>query len=212
MGLFGNNDQQAQPLSLGASSNNSMSMNGFGQTSPNPFGNPFGQQQQQMGGGMAGGAFMQGMGIPQGQLTPPSETDVLIALMNANAPIERWLMTPGFQAMANMISSIVTLSVHNYLKHAVWKEGDDGLKIDPNSLPADVQSISVENVMMEMQKVQSGAQQAVQQQQMQQQQIAAMAQQSLMRTAMAGMADPGVMQKAGGALGGFARSMITGGR
>ena len=33
-----------------------------------------------------------------------------------------------------------------------------------------------------------------------------------MGTAMAGMADPGMMQKAGGAMGGFARTLITGGR
>ena len=210
MGLFGN-DQLQQPMSLGVS--NGASMGGFGQPQTNPFGNPYGQQQQQqMGGGMAGGSFMQGMAVPQGQLAPPSETDILIALMNANAPIERWLMSPSFQAMANMISSIVTLSMHNYLKGAVWKETDAGLMIDLTSLPTDVQSVSVENVMMEMQKVQGGAQQAVQQQQMQQQQIAAMAQQSLMGTAMAGMADPGMMQKAGGAMGGFARNLITGGR
>jgi len=104
----------------------------------------------------------------------------------------------------------MTLSIHNYFKDAKFTADEDGnLTIDVSSLPSDVQTTSVENVTMELQKVQSSAQQSVQMTQMQQQQIAAMAQQSMMQSAFgAAMADPGMVSKAGGAVGGFARSLI----
>ena len=63
--------------------------------------------------------------------------------------------------------------------------------------------------MMDLQKVQGAAQQSVQQSTMSQQQIAAIAQQSMMQSALgAAMADPGMIQKFGSGVGGFARSMI----
>jgi hypothetical protein len=60
-------------------------------------------------------------------------------------------------------------------------------------------------------QLQSASQQNIQQMEMQQQQILAMAQQSMMGGALqAALADEGMMQKVGGGVGSFARSMMGG--
>ena len=62
---------------------------------------------------------------------------------------------------------------------------------------------------MDLQKIQGAAQQSIQQSQMTQQQIVAISQQSMMQSALgAAMADPGMIQKLGSGVGGFARNFI----
>jgi hypothetical protein len=209
MGLFGNDSiPQQSGMNLGMTGAPAFGQqNGYMQQSqPNMFGqqNAFGAQ-----GGM-GGAFAQGMGVPNQPVAPPSETEILIHLMNANVPVEKWLAGPNFQNVVNMLTSLVTLCIHNYFKEAKFMVDEDGnLQIDVASLPSDVQTVSTENVLMDLQRVQSAAQQSVQNCQMTQQQIAAIAQQSMMHSAFgAAMAEPGMMQNVGN----FARGIITGGR
>ena len=121
---------------------------------------------------------------------------------------------PNFQNVVNMFSSLVTLSIVRVFKDAKFVADEEGnLKMDTSSLPSDIQTVSVENIMMELQKVQSAAHQSVQQCQMLQQQIAAMAQQSVMGGALsAAMADEGMMKGAMGAVGTGMRGFLTGGR
>lgn len=203
---FGNNDvpQQTNGLNLGMTMGQ---QNGFQAQQPlSPY-----QQQGLFGaqGGM-GSAFAQGMGVPNQPVAPPSDTEILIHLLNNSVPVEKWLSGNNFQNVVQMLTSMITLSIHNYFKDAKFVSDEDGnLKIDVTSLPTDVQTVSVENVMMDLQKVQGAAQQSVQQSTMSQQQIAAVAQQSMMQSALgAAMADPGMIQKLGSGVGGFARSMI----
>lgn len=203
MGIFGN-DAPTQPTGLNLGQTGAPNFNGAQQS---PWGQP-----QGMGMGMAQPQTNM-WGQPQ-QQPPPSEMDIMIALMNANVPVERWLSGPNFQNVVNMLSSIMTLSLIRIFKDARFTEdGDGNLKMDMSSLPSDIQTTSVENVMMELQKVQSAAHQSVQQCQMTQQQISAMAQQSLMGGALqAAMADEGIMKGALGAVGTGMRGFLTGGR
>ena len=218
MGLFGNDAPQQMGMNLGmtgAPMNNSyVGYNGAAMTG---VGLPAAQYvPQQQNGFMS--SMMGGMGMNQqqqqmmqnGQFAPPSETDILMSLINSSVPVEKWLSGPNFQNVVSMFSNLMTLCIHNYFKSAKFVADEDGnLTLDVTSLPQDVQTTSVENVTMELQKVQGAAQQSVQMSQMQQQQIAAMAQQSVMGGALsAAMADPGMVSKAGGAVGGFARSLI----
>ena len=203
---FGNNNvpQQTNGLNLGMTMGQ---QNGFqAQQSLSPY-----QQQGLFGAqGGIGSAFAQGMGVPNQPVAPPSDTEILIHLLNNSVPVEKWLSGNNSQNVAQMLTSMITLSIHNYFKDAKFVSDEDGnLKIDVTSLPTDVQTVSVENVMMDLQKVQGAAQQSVQQSTMSQQQIAAIAQQSMMQSALgAAMADPGMIQKLGSGVGGFARSMI----
>ena len=209
MGIFGNDaPTQAPGLNLGQTG--APNFNGAQQS-------PWAQPQPQgmgMGMGMGMAQPQQNMWGQQQQQPPPSEMDMMIALMNANVPVERWLSGPNFQNVVNMFSSLVTLSIVRVFKDAKFVADEEGnLKMDTSTLPSDIQTVSVENIMMELQKVQSAAHQSVQQCQMMQQQIAAMAQQSVMGGALsAAMADEGMMKGAMGAVGTGMRGFLTGGR
>ena len=212
MGFFGNNNVQVPngALNLGASR---APMGGTQQqmygASPNMFGqqNTFGAQ-----GGM-GASFAQGMGVPNQPVAPPSETEILIHLMNSNVPIEKWLAGQNFQNVVNMLSSMVTLCIHHYFKTAKFVADDDGnLQIDSSSLPTDVQTVSTENVLMDLQQVQGAAQQSVQECQMMQQQIVAVANQSLMSSALGAAMNEGMFTKAMSGMGTGIRGFVTGGR
>lgn len=218
MGLFGNDAPQQMGMNLGMTgapmTNSYAGYNGAAMTG---VGLPAAQYVPQQQNGFMG-SMMGGMGMNQqqqqmmqnGQFAPPSETDILMSLINSSVPVEKWLSGPNFQNVVSMFSNLMTLCIHNYFKGAKFVADEDGnLTLDVTSLPQDVQTTSVENVTMELQKVQGAAQQSVQMSQMQQQQIASMAQQSMMGGALsAAMADPGMVSKAGGAVGGFARSLI----
>ena len=203
MGLFGNDNNVSGGMNVSQTGAPMMGMQPQMSMQPQSQMNGMGMYQPQQQNGFMG-AMMGGMG------TPPSETEILIQLLNSGVPVEKWLAGPNFQNVVSMLSNLMTLSIHNYFKDAKFTADEDGnLTIDVSSLPSDVQTTSVENVTMELQKVQSSAQQSVQMTQMQQQQIAAMAQQSMMQSALgAAMADPSMVSKAGGAVGGFARSLI----
>jgi len=219
MGLFGNDAPQQTGMNLGmtgapmnsgyAGYNGAAAMTGVGL----PAAQYVPQQQNGFMGSMMGGMGMnqqQQQMMQNGQFAPPSETEILMSLINSSVPVEKWLSGPNFQNVVSMLSNLMTLCIHNYFKGAKFVADEDGnLTLDATSLPQDVQTTSVEHVTMELQKVQSAAQQSVQMSQMQQQQIMAMAQQSMMGGALsAAMADPGMVSKAGGAVGGFARSLI----
>jgi len=219
MGIFGNDAPQQTGMNLGMTGAPMGSNYGAynGASAGLGVGLPSAQYVPQQQTGFMG-SMMGGMGMNQqqqqmmqnGQFAPPSETEILMSLINSSVPVEKWLSGPNFQNVVSMLSNLMTLCIHNYFKGAKFVADEDGnLTLDATSLPQDVQTTSVENVTMELQKVQSAAQQSVQMSQMQQQQIMAMAQQSMMGGALsAAMADPGMVSKAGGAVGGFARSLI----
>ena len=220
MGLFSNDTHQQTGIGMNLGMTGAPNYGGFNGATAGMgvgVGLPAAQYTPQQQNGFMGG-MMGGMGASQqqqqmmqnGQFAPPNETDILVHLLNSSVPVEKWLSGNNFQNVVSMLSNVVTLCLHNYLKNAKFVADEEGnLTIDVTSLPQDIQTTSVENVTMELQKVQSSAQQSVQMSQMQQQQIMAMAQQSMMGGAMAAaMADPGMVSKAGGAVGGFARSLI----
>ena len=212
MGIFGNNNAQVPNGALNLSASGAP-MAGTQQqiygAGPNMFNqqNAFGAQ-----GGM-GAAFAQGMGVPNQPVAPPSETEILIHLMNSNVPVEKWLAGQNFQNVVNMLSSMVTLCLHHYFKNAKFVADDDGnLQIDAASLPTDVQTVSTENVLMDLQQVQNAAQQSVQQCQMTQQQIMAITNQSLMGSALGHAMNEGMFTKGMSAMGSGIRGFVTGGR
>ena len=87
------------------------------------------------------------------------------------------------------------------------------MQLDTTTLPTNLQTMSAENIASQFTNLQSSAQQQVNQSDMSQQQLATFAQQSMMGNALsAALADEGMMNKVGGGVGNFARSLITGGR
>ena len=177
----------------------------------------FGQQPQQQNGFMGG--MMGGMGMNQqqqmmmqnGQYTPPSELELMAALLESQNPIHRFIASGGLGSIVELIATATSLSLMNILKNAtfVMDEEEGAMKLDPATLPTDLQTLSVENVNMLLSNMVSQSQQTVQQAEMQQQQIMAMAQNSMMGGALsAALADEGMMNKVGGGIGSVARGLI----
>ena len=175
------------------------------------------QPQQQNQGFMSG--MMGGMGMNQqqqhmmqnGQITPPSEMELMSALLQSQNPIHRFIATGGLASLVDLIATATSLSLINILKNGtfVMDEDEGGMKLDPATLPSELQTLSAENVKMLLTNLVSQSQQTVQQAEMQRQQIMAMAQQSMMGSALgAALQDEGMMNKVGGGIGSGARGLI----
>ena len=177
----------------------------------------FGQQQPQQNGFMAG--MMGGMGMNQqqqmmmqnGQVAPPSEMELMAALLQSQNPIHRFIASGGLASVIDLVATATSLSLMNILKNATFviDEDEGGMKLDTATLPSDLQTLSVENVNMILTNIVSQSQQTVQQAEMQRQQIMAMSQQSMMGGALsAALADEGMMNRVGGGIGSVARGLI----
>tara|TARA_R100000773_G_C4212912_1_gene112018 strand:+ start:700 stop:1341 length:642 start_codon:yes stop_codon:yes gene_type:complete len=210
MGLFGNNQQQnTGTLNLGVGQTNQA----VAQTQ-NPFAPQNGMMQQvaqnPFMSGMMGGAGMQPgmMGQP---MVPPSEADIMLALMKSLAPADRFIISTQMQTLLQLLNDLVSFSVLEIFKSAKFTIDDDTntIQMDVTSLPQSLQTMSGENVSNQFNALKMSSQQNIQNAEMQQQQIAAMAQQSMMGGALsAALQDEGFMNKAGTAAGSFMGRMM----
>jgi len=177
--------------------------------------NPWGQQQQPNSfvAGLFGGQQQANQYLQQ-PIQPPSEIEIQMELLKQQATIERYVASSQMGVLIEMMSSVVTLSVLEILRSATFviNEDDGTLKLDTTTLPANLQTMSAENIESQFTNLQASAQQVVSQSEMTQQQLAALAQQSMMGGALAALQSEGMMEKVGGGVGSFARSIITGGR
>jgi len=150
-------------------------------------------------------------GQQQQYQAPPSEMDIISALITSNPLIDRWLANDtNFQPLISLMSSVVAVSVHTMLASARLVEDGEGYKFDFSG----VQGLpTADSVTMSKTQIQNNSSNVVQQNQMQVQQMVAMANQGSMQGMLdAAMADPGMMQNVGGGLGSLVRGLATGGR
>ena len=210
MGLFGTNQQQnTGTLNLGVAQSNQA----VAQTQ-NPFAPQNGMMQQAaqnpfMAGMMGGAGMQQGMmGQP---MMPPSEADIMLALMKSLAPADRFIISTQMQTLLQLLNDLVSFSVLEIFKSAKFTIDDDTntIQMDVTSLPQNLQTMSGENVSNQFNALKMSSQQNIQNAEMQQQQIAAMAQQSMMGGALsAALQDEGFMNRAGTAAGSFMGRMM----
>jgi len=161
--------------------------------SQQPYGQPTAYAQTQNPGmGM-------GMGYQQ-PVAPPSEMELISALIQTSVPIDRWMAgptnTPGqnLQSFAGLISNIVAFTVHDILNNAKITENKDGDMVfdltGMSSIP------SQDSITMNMQQLQNSASTSVQESTMKQQQIANLVQNNMMQGALsAAMANEGLMDR-----------------
>lgn len=200
---FGGNqsNQQQQSMPLGSQT--------YGQ---HPQFNQY-QQPQNQGfmGSMMGGAT-NGQYNPNQPMTPPSELEIVSALLHHQKPMEQFLAGQNLATLTNIIANIVNLSLVEFFRNAKFTEDKDGnLCVDITTLPSNLQTLSPENVQADMTTLQANCNQAVQQSLMQQQQLLQMAQQNMMQGMLdSALQDPGMLTSAGQATGGFIRSVLTG--
>jgi hypothetical protein len=199
---------QTNTLSLGAASN------GFG--APSPYGAP--QQYNTAYGGASPftTGILGGAGVSQQQygapITPPSETEILAAMLGTIQPIDRFIISQNMPVFVEMLSNITTFSLLNVLKNCTFTVDDEGtMALEITSLPSDLQTLSAENIIAQLNSLQSTSMQIIQQAEQERQQILMMADQSMMQGMLgAAMTDPGMMENAGQAVGGMFNRAIFG--
>jgi hypothetical protein len=205
---------------LGANNQQPMSNNGALNLGVNQSQNVFAPQQNGLG-NMGSNPFMQGLTNGQsnqwGQqpVAPPSEIEIQIMLLRGIVPVDRFIASPQMGMFVEMLGTIVSFSVLEILRNATFNmnEDDGTLTLDVTKLPQNLQTVSAENIKSHFSNLQNSATQNINNAENQQQQLAVMAQQSMMGSALsAAMQDEGMMQKVGGGVGTFARSLMTGGR
>ena len=198
LGLM-NNQPATNGFSLGASSYS------------NPAAQPAPTMGQSFGAGILGGAGVNPnyMNAP---MAPPSETDILAAMLATLQPIERFIISQNMPVFIEMLSNITTFSLLNVLKNCTFSLDEEGtLALEVTSLPSDLQTLSAENIIAQLNSLQNTAMQAIQNAEQQRAQIKAMADQSLMQGMLgAAMADPGMMENAGQAVGGMFNRALFG--
>ena len=203
-GLFGNS-QQTSALSLGLPNNQ--------QTMPMQ---SYGMQQQPMGGyamppspSMGFGAGMMGaMGMqPGAPMAPPSELEVMAALIQTSVPVDRWLAGPNTEMLVSLLYKVSALATVDVLKNVSISEGNDGKMVFDFS--AFAAAPTADSVTMESNNLKTAATMTRDQAQQQQQAILNMVQQNMMSGALsAAMANPGMMESVGGGMGSLFRGLV----
>ena len=142
-------------------------------------------------------------------IAPPSELEILAMLLHHQTPVDRFLSGPNLNLLVSIIANIVNLSLVEFFRNIKFTEDDDGkLIVDVAALPTQYQTLSAENVTADLNSLQASCNQAVQKSLTDQQQVLQMAQSSMMQGALdAALADPGFLEKIGGAVGATARGL-----
>tara|TARA_R100000995_G_scaffold2295_1_gene1507 strand:- start:5967 stop:6584 length:618 start_codon:yes stop_codon:yes gene_type:complete len=200
-------------LGIGTNQTQNNGFTGLGLGAATPSTNPFGAQQSQQMNPLMGG-MLQGAGFnpahAQAPIAPPSETQILAAMMNTIQPIDRFFIGQSMPIFVEMISNITAFSLLNVLKNSTFKIDDDGnMKMDVSSLPSDLQTLSAENIIAQLNTLQNISQQAVTSALQERDRIIAISEQSLLQTALTGaLTDQTFLENAGNAMGTTARSFF----
>lgn len=220
-GLSLNLSQSGAPLTNGASAYAlpSVGMGGMQMPNMNQGYNPamgMGQQQQQpsMMNAMFSGFTGQDPYNQQAVL-PPSDTEILMTMLDNAYPVERFLSTPLFNQLLEIMGMITTFSVLNLMKNANYTFDEDAgvFSLDLSSLPAELQTMSSENVGAQLAAMNAQLTQVINQANAVKMQTMQNASNSMLQVQLANaMADPGMMTGAAEAGGSFMRNMLFGGR
>ena len=151
----------------------------------------------------------------QQAIMPPSDTEILLTMLNTSYPVERFLQSQLFPMLLDVISQINTFSLLNVLKNANYTFDEDNgvFKLDVASLPTELQTMSSENVMSQMNSMTNMVNQTIAQADNQRQQTLQNAQQSMLQSQLTNaLADPGLINNVAQGSGTFFRNFLTGGR
>jgi hypothetical protein len=142
---------------------------------------------------------------------PPTEMEILSAMITSNPMIDKWLSDNNGSNMnmfVSLLSSLVAVSVNTLLKDTRLVEDGEGYKFDFSG----VQGMpTVDSVTMSQTQLLNNASNNVQQKTMQFQQMVQLANQGVMQGMLNdAMADPGMMQNVGGGIGSLVRGLAGG--
>ena len=143
-------------------------------------------------------------------IAPPSDTQVLAAMLATIQPIDRFIVSQNMPVFVEMLSNLTTFSILNILKNCSFILDDEGvMTLDVTSMPSDLQTLSAENIIAQLNSLQNTSMQTIQQAEADRQQIMQLADQSLLQRALnSALADPGMLEGVGQAAGGFINRSI----
>jgi len=203
-GLFGNSaSQQNGALSLGLPNNQqTLPMQGYGQSSMG-----YGMPQQQAGMGFGAG-MMGAMGMnPAAPMAPPSDLEVMAALIQTSVPMDRWLAGPNMEMLVSLLYKVSALATVDVLKNVSITEDSDGKMVFDFSSFSNAPT--TDSVTMESNNLKNAATMTRDQAMQQQQAILNMVQQNMMSGALsAAMANPGMMESMGSGIGSIFRGAL----
>ena len=151
----------------------------------------------------------------QNGMMPPTETEILVTMLNTQIPVERFVQSNTFNLVLDILGQMMTFSLLNVLKEASFNFDDElgVFKLDPTSLPTQLQTMSPENIMAQMSGLQNDVNVSVSNADTLRMQTMQRAESSMLHGALqTAMADPGMMQGAAEAGGSFMRNLMFGGR
>ncbi len=151
----------------------------------------------------------------QQAVLPPSDTEILMTMLDNAYPVERFLATPLFNQLLEIMGMITTFSVLNLMKNASYTFDEDAGKfsLDLSALPTELQTMSSENVGAQLAAMNAQITQVINQANAIKMQTMQNASNSMLQAQLANaMADPGLMTGAAEAGGSFMRNMLFGGR
>ncbi len=161
MGWFFNRNNDTPTQQFGAS--NSMGMTGMG-----GYGMQGGMQQ-----GMMDPMQMQMAG--QNPFMQQMANDPVIAtsrLLQYYDPLNQFIVANQFSMMMDLVAEIVTLSLKDFFSNVQLAAGEDGkLSLDTTTLPANISTLSPENLALTLQTLRQSAQQQLQMNQQQTQML-----------------------------------------
>ena len=146
---------------------------------------------------------------------PPSDTEILMTMLDQQYSVERFLASPLFGSILDIINSITTYSLLNVLKNAAFSFDEEAgvFALDTTSLPQELQTMSPENILAQVTALNAQLGQLISQADAIKQQTLQNAGNSLLQAQLANaMADPGMMTNAAEAGGSFMRNLMFGGR
>mgnify|MGYP003120649501 CR=1 FL=1 len=206
LNLFGSNNQ-AQPsaLSLGLP-NNQQSLPSMQNGMQQGYG-AYGVQPQQAGMGFGAG-MMGAMGMqPGAPMAPPSELEVMAALIQTSVPMDRWLAGPNMEMLVSLLYKVSALATVDVLKNVSITEDADGKMVFDFTSFANAPT--ADSVTMESNNLKNAATMTRDQAMQQQQAILNMVQQNMMSGALsAAMANPGMMESMGSGMGSVFRGIL----
>jgi hypothetical protein len=128
-------------------------------------------------------------------------------------PIDKFIISQNMPVFIEMLSNITTFSLLNVLKNATFTMDEDtgSLSLDVSSMPSDLQTLSAENIIAQLNSLQNTSMQIIQNAEQERQMILQMADQSLMQGMLnTALSDPGMMESAGQAVGGMFNRALFG--
>jgi hypothetical protein len=215
-GLSLNLSQSGAPLTNGYAGYGSSQVAHTGYSSPQAAQNWFPPQQGQpsAAGAMFAGFTGQDPYNPQA-IMPPSDTEILMTMLDQQYSVERFLASPLFGSILDIINSITTFSLLNVMKNATYTFDEENgvFSLDTTALPPELQTMSAENIMALVTALNAQLGQIIGQADQIKMQTMQNAGNSMLQAQLANaMADPGLVTGAAEAGGSFMRNLMFGGR